>query len=198
MEATLVLSDVHYPHTNLELLRRALEEEHDSVILLGDSVDLATSLPELLRLVSDGGSKSVILVRGDNEEALGVGGLDSYSALGGRVLMIHGHQGNVVSEGFTKFVTRLAARASKRLVLSIYAMRLHRPRVFVVAGHAHALWYSRAFRVAIAGSLSTKSSSRPFNEQGYAVLSGESLMLKTDPDDLVASIKVSEEKKTRI
>ncbi|WP_048812869.1 metallophosphoesterase family protein [Acidilobus saccharovorans] len=190
MKATLVLADVHYPHTDLKLLRWSLEEEHDSVVLLGDSVDLAASLPELLRLVGNEGSVPVTLVRGDNEEALGIGGVDFYSALGGRVLMVHGHQGNVANESFTKFAARLAARVSRRLVLSVYAMRLHRPGVFVVAGHAHALWYSRAFRVAIVGSLSTKSSSRPFNEQGYAILSGESLTLKVDPDDLVVSIKV--------
>jgi predicted phosphodiesterase len=188
----LILADVHYPHTDLGLLREAIDESHDSVILLGDSVDVVSSLSALLRLVSHDGKVPVTLVLGDNEQRLGIGGLREHYTCDGRAVLIHGHQGNVSSEDLTKMLARLGAKVSRRLVLSAYAARLHRKGRFVVAGHAHVAWHSRLFRVAMIGALSLPSDSRPFNERGYALLNGCQLLVKGASGERLFSVNLIE------
>jgi len=171
----LVLPDVHYPATRLDVLELALSGDYDEVVLLGDAVDERERLADLMGLVGRSAGR-VTLVRGDNEERMGIGGLESYEPRRGLVL-VHGHIANLGSEGFTKLLARMGRRVSRGLVLGFYAARLSRRDALVVAGHAHALGYSRRFRVAFAGSLSLPSPSRPFNEVGYAVIDGDEVIL---------------------
>lgn len=183
----LVLADVHYPHTVMPALEAALSEPADRVVLLGDAVDSPSSLPDLLNRASSSGAE-VVLVRGDNEERMGIPGLERYEPDGMGVVLLHGHRGNLLGERFTKAVARAGARVSRGLVLGAYAMRVRvRGRVAVV-GHAHALGYSRRFRVVFAGSLSQPSPSRPFNEVGYAVIEGGEVELRDGAGRRVLSV----------
>ncbi|MGC9072286.1 MAG: metallophosphoesterase family protein [Acidilobus sp.] len=173
----LVLADVHYPNTVRSALRASLLGGYDKVVLLGDSVDDPLYLPDLIRAVSSV-TDDVILVKGDNEERMGIDALERYELQPMGVVLLHGHRGDVLSEGFTKAVARAAARLSRRLVLETYAYRVRVKGKLVVVGHAHAIGYSRAFRVVFAGSLGLPSPSRPFNEVGYAVVESSRIELK--------------------
>ncbi len=183
----LVLADVHYPNTDRDALERALSEDHDAVVLLGDSVDRPDSLPELMELVSSAGSQ-VVLVKGDNEARMGIPAQDAYELDGLNVILLHGHAGDVLGEWFTKRVAKAASRLSRRLVLEAYAYRVRVRGRLAVVGHAHALGYSGRFRVVFAGSLSLPSPSRPFNEVGYAVIEGRSLALRDGSGRTVLSL----------
>ncbi len=174
MSRILVLSDVHYPNTDLRLLDAALQGRYDEIVLLGDSVDIKGKLGELLSMLRPRADK-VYLIRGDNEESMGIDGLERLEL--GNLVLFHGHQGNLVSEGFTKRLARLGRRINRRLVIELYAFRVRVPSKVAVVGHAHILDYSRLFKVVLSGSMAVPSEERPFNEEGYVVIDGNLIYL---------------------
>jgi len=93
----LVLPDIHYPATRLDVLELALSGDYDEVVLLGDAVDERGRLADLMGLVGRSAGR-VTLVRGDNEERMGIGGLESYEPRRGLVL-VHQAPGEGGEEG---------------------------------------------------------------------------------------------------
>jgi len=125
----LVLPDVHYPATRLDVLELALSGDYDEVVLLGDAVDERGRLADLMDLVGRSAGR-VTLVRGDNEERMGIGGLESYEPRRGLVL-VHGHSANLGSEGFTKILARVGEegqQGARARLLRGQALKEGRPR----------------------------------------------------------------------
>ncbi|MDP8002593.1 MAG: metallophosphoesterase [Caldisphaera sp.] len=74
----LILADIHYPNTRINLLEEALSTRNGTtVILLGDIIDEISYLNELLNLIRSY-SNDVKIVIGDNELKFGIKGLKIY------------------------------------------------------------------------------------------------------------------------
>lgn len=209
----VVLSDLHYPQTCEDELKRIIVEERaDKIIFLGDSVEEEDEVSSFLELIflsrsgnGDESSKSnsdVLFVRGDDDSSL-LPCKNSIKINLGKCnfTFLHGHQFDIGSESLTKNIASLLRRVNGRLPLLIYSIVARtRNRTkrsdFLILGHTHALEYFPRLRVACAGCLTNQVNL--YNDRGYIVIE-ESTATFMKSDNLSLRLEsLSQTKKRRI
>jgi uncharacterized protein len=172
-EKILVLSDVHYPRTDVkEILTIIRTELPDKMVILGDSVYEPSYFGEFKKLLQTSACQDFAWITGDSDP--NIAGVKSLKlVLNGReFLFLHGHQFNVWSERFTKEVTSLMKKIHRRLpVLGFAASSRVRSKgrsSYLILGHTHALNFYPRLKVACAGCLTTEKNL--YNDRGYIVI----------------------------
>lgn len=175
----LVLSDIHYPRTNIEELRDIIRKERpERTIFLGDSVYNVGYVEEFVKLVQTVLSTGeYVLVSGDSDSTIPVQSVSSLDLdLDGRkFIFIHGHQFNVWSEKITKKMAYFLKKFDKDLPSLAYAtysrIKLRNFHSYLILGHSHALKYFPRLKVACSGCLTTEKN--VYSDRGYIVISAE-------------------------
>jgi uncharacterized protein len=169
----LVLSDVHYPYTDVKQILGIINQElPDKVIFLGDTIQKKGDVEEFNRLIRTTACKDFVFILGDDDPPLR-GEKSLYLELGGRkFLFIHGFQFNLSSEENTRKIAATLRRIHRDLPVLGFAMiskiRSRSFRTYLILGHSHALKFFPKLKVACAGCLTTEKN--VYNDRGYLVI----------------------------
>ena len=169
----LVLSDIHYPHTDELLLTKIIKTERpNKVVLLGDIINDSGYDKRFFRLIENLVGDDYYFIRGD-EDKVNYGLTKLIMKINGkRFLFAHGHQLQIVSDEPVEYIADKIKSINKNAPLFMYAIVARLRNLFfdgeIVLGHVHALRRFRRLRVTCAGTLT--SLENIYNDHGYIVI----------------------------
>lgn len=194
----LVLSDLHYPATDMELVSRIIrnEEPLDKIIFLGDSVIEDRFVPEFLDIVKSVSTpvKDIVFIRGDDDSKL----LPCVRSLQIKIgkdkyFFAHGNQFNIGSDKSTSDFALIPLKINRKLPLLGFALfarartiRGHRGE-HIVLGHTHGQAYFRRLKVACVGCLTSEKNL--YNDLGYIVIDSSLANSNLTPKLITESLK---------
>ena len=178
----LVLSDIHYPFTDMDQIRGVIKKEKpDKVVLLGDIIEKKGSdkqfFMEIKRLIGD----NYYFLKGDEDKT--DYGLESLTLNIGkkRFFFTHGNKLQGMNDKKTEFFVKILKYFHPELPLLLFAVsaRIRKPffREEIVLGHAHALARFKRLGVTCAGTLTEMKSL--YNDKGYLIITESEIKLKT-------------------
>ena len=176
----LVLSDIHYPHTDESGLIKIIKtEKPDKVVLLGDIINNRGYDKRFFRLIEKLVGDDYYFVRGD-EDRVNYGLSKLIIEINGkRFLFAHGHRLQIVSDEPVEYVADKIKRINKNAPLLLYALVARLRNAFfngeIVLGHVHALRRFERLRVTCAGTLT--SLENIYNDHGYVVIDNDGVRL---------------------
>ncbi|BCU68282.1 hypothetical protein HS7_17190 [Sulfolobales archaeon HS-7] len=171
-EKILILSDIHYPNTNVEILREIVRDERpDILILLGDIIVGGDcnfdSFKSVLQV--DGDRTKIVYVKGDEDCVDGDVDVLKILRKGYEVVFLHGHQ--YFKESAEYSLARFFKKLNSRLPPFLFCLyfRVLFPRADeIILGHSHALMEFRSIRCINAGCLTYTRNL--YNDTGYVVM----------------------------
>ncbi|ARM76924.1 metallophosphoesterase family protein [Acidianus manzaensis] len=176
-DKVLVLSDIHYPHCNIDEIREITRRENPSlIILLGDiivSQDYKTFLDKLQA------KTQIVYVKGDEDKCDGDTDILKLKNYNKNYLLLHGHQYfNERNEyQLAKFLMKINKNIPPFLFCLFFRLALKNLDNFLILGHSHALKYFKSIRCANAGTLSLVNNL--YNDRGYIILDKKGIEVKT-------------------
>ncbi len=169
----LVLSDIHYPHTDTRVLISIVKKEKpDKLILLGDIINDKGYDKKLFKLVERLVGDNYYFVKGDEDKVnYGLSKL-TMEINGVRFLFAHGHKLQMVGDEPVEYIAEKIKSINKNAPLLMYAIVARLRNIFfkgeIVLGHVHALRRFKRLRVTCAGTLTDLNNI--YNEKGYVVI----------------------------
>jgi len=169
----LVLSDLHYPQTDIKQVLDIINRELPSkVIFLGDTIQRTGNVEAFNQLIRTTACKEFVFILGDNNPPL-QGEKSLRLELDGRkFLFIHGFQFNLSSEDSTRKIAATLRRIHRDLPVLGFAIiskiRSRSFRTYLVLGHSHALKFFPKLKVGCAGCLTTEKN--VYSDRGYLVI----------------------------
>lgn len=166
----LVISDVHYPSTDTkEILSIISKEAPDKLIVLGDMGHSLSNAQELIQILQTCACKDQVFISGDSDTSVPAVKSLTLNLNERKFLFIHGHQFNVVSEGFTRKLAAFLKKLNRNLPVLAYAtysrIRSRSRSTYIILGHSHALVYFPRLRVVSSGCLTNEKN--VYNDRGY-------------------------------
>jgi predicted phosphodiesterase len=164
----VVVSDLHYPNCDLEMLREVVERESPSVLVLLGDVVVSGTREELISKLGFRGE--IVYVQGD-EDAVS-GDTKVYRVKVGRrdYVMMHGHQFMREESQYSlaSFFKRIHDSLPPLLFCLYFRMRLRLRGEHLVLGHSHSLRNFRSLKCTCAGTMSKVKNI--YNDLGYVVV----------------------------
>jgi len=161
----LVLSDIHYPYCDINLLNSIVEKDKPSLtVLLGDIV-VKGKIEELLSIIKG----RAIYVKGDEDIYEGDTEVLRVYHNGRKYIFLHGHQ--FFNEQNEYSLARLLMRINKKLPPFLFCLffriLLHESGTLIL-GHSHALAFFKTLNCANAGTLTTMNNL--YHDLGYITI----------------------------
>lgn len=164
----LVLSDIHYPYCDVNLLNSIVEREKPSLIVLLGDIVVEGKVEDLFSIIKG----RVIYVKGDEDVYEGDTEVLRVYHNGKKYIFLHGHQ--FFSEKSEYKLAKLLMKINKRLppflFCLIFRILLHE-RGTIILGHSHALAFFKSLNCANAGTLTTRDSL--YHDLGYITINNE-------------------------
>ncbi|QGA53681.1 metallophosphoesterase [Sulfolobus sp. E5-1-F] len=173
----LVLSDIHYPHCNIEEINNIMLTEKPSLtVLLGDIIvskgeDYRNFINNLkIR-------KNIIYIKGDEDKLKGDYDLIKIKNNGKRFILLHGHQ--YINErneySIAKILKKINDDIPPFLFCISFRILLRNFKDTIILGHSHALRYFKAINCVNSGTLSNIVNL--YNDRGYVVIENGNVRL---------------------
>ncbi len=177
----LVMSDVHYPYSDRDDIKRIIgKEAPDKLMLTGDVIGERSSSSEFFGLIPKRLKKNTYFIEGDEDDVRGKYKIVRLKADGIRMVFVHGHQFNLGPEGFTAKIARLFGVLSRDLPLfafCLYArLRLGLHDEYLFVGHSHGLRNFKSIKSVCCGTVSKLNG--VYSDRGYVVIDGGSIRLE--------------------
>lgn len=171
MEGTvLILSDIHYPYTNMNLIKR-IEDLHrpDMIVLLGDII-VKGSRKEFFSKLNT--SRRIVFLQGDDDVVRADADILKLEVNGKQYTLLHGYQFSK-NEQRDKEIVKMLKLIHHNLPLCIYCVilrhKLKLPRnETLILGHIHGLSYFKSQNCACAGTLTYLRNI--YNDHGYLII----------------------------
>jgi len=169
----LVLSDIHYPKAELnEISEIIVAEIPDKLILLGDVALYLSSSDKFFEMINKIGCKNYSAISGDDDVIANPVKRLEMDLNGRKLIFMHGHQFNVLSERITERVATLLKKINPNLPVFAFALvsrvRSCSRAPYLILGHTHALKFFPGLRVICSGCLTTDMN--VYNDRGYVVI----------------------------
>ncbi|MCY0859740.1 MAG: metallophosphoesterase family protein [Sulfolobaceae archaeon] len=180
----LILSDIHYPHCDVNEVIRIIESEKPSVVvLLGDIIVDNSEYESFLNRIKESGNgemRRVIYIRGDDDVIEGDYDILHLKTFGKDYTLLHGHQNfNEKSEyNLAKWLKKINRNIPPLLFCLAFKLLTRSFKSTLILGHSHALVYFRGLRCVNAGTLASISNG-VYHDRGYVIIDkGEVKLIK--------------------
>jgi len=171
----LILSDIHYPYCDTNLLKSIVEKEEPSLIVLLGDIIVKGEIVEFLRIIKN--KSRVIYIRGDEDVYDEDTELLRIHHNGRKYIFLHGHQYfNEKSEySLAKLLMRINKRLPPFLFCLFFRILLHESGTLIL-GHSHALVFFKSLNCANAGTLTTMNNL--YHDLGYITINDNAIDIR--------------------
>jgi len=163
----LVLSDIHYPYCDINLLNSIVEKEKPSLIVLLGDIIVEGEIKELLGVFEK--RSRVTYIKGDEDVQDGDTELLRVYHNGRKYIFLHGHQ--YFNERSEYSLAKLLMRINKKLppfLFCLFFRILLLESGTLILGHSHALVFFKTLNCANAGTLTTLNNL--YHDLGYITI----------------------------
>ena len=177
----LVLSDIHYPFTDVDAIKTAIKSESpDKLVLLGDTIEKAGTERDFQSLIPKSLGRNTYYVMGDEDKIKAKYEILRIKVGKRKFVFVHGHQFNIGSDRVTACIASAFKIFGSGLPLFAFSERarkkLRLTDEYLVLGHTHGLKYFESIRTVCSGTMSELKG--VYNDRGYVVINNGDIELR--------------------